>query len=230
MPDSSGFSDGHFSELARMLRSRLVWVRHPAVEELAGIDFEQIERPPQLRLLLAAMNAPELRDKARDSLTRVLSGIIAEDLKQIGFGERQMLRAAVKTSSPLLHPDFLIAVSHTFDRLGDTEAIPTLEHLVDRSTIAKPVQRTPLPWTVGVYAPPEPAEPSEAEKTEMRRVRSAAHVACERLRLLAETPTPGGALLHPASAPEPDELLRPAGNPATDSSLLLRLPHHHDEQ
>jgi hypothetical protein len=113
MPTGERFTSNHMEQLARHLRSHLSWVRQPTVEELAEVDFEQFERPPQLSLLIAALNAPELRDRSRDSLARVLRGLEAEDLQRFGPDERRMLRESIKWSKPYLHADYLVEVAHT---------------------------------------------------------------------------------------------------------------------
>ena len=56
----------------------------------------------------------------------------------------------------------------------------------------------------------------------MRQVRTAAHAALERLKLLAEKQPAEPTLLRPASRPESDQLLRPAGPATTPTDLLLR--------
>lgn len=220
MDDDSGFPDDHVAELTRRLHSRLGWVRHPAVEELADVDFEPFEQPPRLALL-AAMNAPELRDRARDSLARVLRAMEPDDLRQIGPEERRILRASIKWSRPQAHADYLVEVAQMLLRLGDTDAIHVLDNLVERSTIRQYMVEEYHKGQGTTRRVERSFRGSHAEEREVRRVRSAAHVACERLRLLGKKLAPGGTLLHPASAPESEELLRPAGNPAVDPSHLL---------
>jgi hypothetical protein len=118
-----------------MLRSRAGWTRHPAVEELADLDFEQLDRPPQLALLVAALNAPELRGRARDSLARVLRGLDDEQLEQIGREGRRQLRASIKPCKPHVHAEFLVEVARALLRLEDVAAVPDLDRLVVDSTI-----------------------------------------------------------------------------------------------
>src|SRR5437868_1110777 len=53
-------------DLTGRLRSHVGWIRSRAAAELRETDFEEFERPPRTSLLLAALNAPALRDRARD--------------------------------------------------------------------------------------------------------------------------------------------------------------------
>ena len=204
------------------LRSRFAWTRAQAVEELVEVDFERLERPPQVSLLLAAMNAPELRDKAPESLTRVLRGLEPEEHDLIDHDARHSLRKSIRLSKPHRHADFLVEVSSCLLRLRDFEAIPLLENLVERCIIRQHMaEKHGRGWGTtrnierGFRGYP-------AEEHDVRRVRSAAHVACERLKLMAETAAAGGTLLHPELRPDPEDLLRPAIHSHSDPEHLLR--------
>jgi len=217
---SSG--DWDIVNLVRVLGHRAPWIRRPAVEALLNADFEEFERPPRLDVLLGAMNAPELRDRARDSITRVLRGMAHGDPAYIGSEERRALRSAINLSRPQTHADFLVEASNTLLRIRDTEAIPVLEKLVERTTIRQYVAEEYRPRQGTTRRLARSFEGTPAEEHDVRRVRSAAHVACERLKLIAEKGATFADLLHPAMAPEEDALLRPAGCHESDPDHLLR--------
>ena len=218
------FTQEQILDLTLRLRSRWAWARGRAAYELADADFEQLERPPRLGLLLAALHAKALRGKAEESLARVLRGLDEDELAMLGGKERQTLRRLLSEPKPYLHSDFLIAVVHVLVRLEDMDSLSDLERLVERSTISQYVTRERRGyWTRGLNKEiVRSFEGTYDEEHSMRRVRSAANVACEQLRRLAEQPELGTTLLHPASSPESEELLRPATTFNSEPDRLLR--------
>jgi hypothetical protein len=222
------FTEEQIADLTNQLRSG--WVRGRTVKALADTDFEQFEQPLRMAFLLAALNATALRDRARDSLARVLRGLDDAELASLGPEERLALRRSLELARPHLHADFLVAVANTLLHIGDTNAVRDLERLVQRSTISseKSVQAD------GDYGPVitkwvRTFEGRWDEERDMSRVRTAAHVACERLKLLAEQATSDGNLLHAASAPESEQLVRPASAGRREPEDLLRPePGPHD--
>jgi hypothetical protein len=196
------FTEEHIATLTGQLRSRRGRAR--AVGELASADFEQFERPPRVALLLAALNAPVLRDRARDSLVRALWGLDDADLERLGEKERSALRNSLTLAIPHLHADYLVAAVKILRRLNDTEAIHDLEQLIEHLKVSSDQA---LSWE---------------EYTAENRVRTAANVACKRLKLLAEQMVPTATLLRPAPAPGQEELLRPASSGRSNPDELLR--------
>jgi hypothetical protein len=203
-------------DLTNRLNSHLPWVRSSAAAELVGVDFEQLERPPQVSLLLATLNVTELRHKAMDSLTRVLTHPDNLTPAQIGSQECAALRAALDSTRPDREARFQAAAAHALLAVGDTNAIRVLKRLVRRTDafirfMSGNSGRDMRVWSV------------EARASDVRHARTTAFVAYERLRLLAEVPAPGGTLLRRASAPEKEnKLLRPAAASQSDPRRLLR--------
>jgi hypothetical protein len=213
------FTEEQIAELTNQLRSRSRGVRDRATFRLAGVDLEQFERPPRVSLLLAALNSQELQDRARDSLARVLRGLDDAKLLRLGQDERNALRQSINLRKPHRHAEFLVEVVRTLLHLGDTGAILGLERLVERSAIRKKWS-TPLRYDSSHIM--TTFEGAYDEEHAMHRVHNAAHTACERLRLLAEKVAQGATLLHPASAPEDEQLVRPASTSTSDPDQLLR--------
>jgi len=220
--ETRAFTSEYIADLADRLRDRLWWVRNRAAHELTDIDLEQFERPPRLGLLLAALNAPALRVRAQESLTRVLRGLNAEELTRVGEQECHNVRQCLDLDKPHLHADFLIAVVHFLVRLEDTGAKPGLNRLLARTTISSYKIRLPAGTGIVQERTVRTFEGTREEEHNLRRVRSAAHVACEQLRRLADSADPAKNLLQPAFPPEPQQLLRPASTATSDPDTLLR--------
>lgn len=222
MATDNAFTEEQIAGLTNALRGRSGRSRSRAVADLAGVDFERFERQPQVALLLAAMNAPALRDRARDSLARVLSGLDDSEIARLHPEERLALRHSLALAKPYLHADFLLAAVHTLFQLGDVDALPDLERLIERATITKTTTRK-ITLGYGIESQISYSFQGTPEEVHaMNRVRTAAHVACERLRLLAEQMAPAAKLLRPAVAPAPEQLVRPASATCSDSEHLVR--------
>ncbi len=220
--ENRAFTAEYIADLADRLRDRLWWVRNRAAHDLTDIDLEQFERPPRLGLLLAALNAPTLRVRAQESLTRVLRGLDDDELARIGEQDCHHLRQCLDLGKPHLHADFLIAVVRVLVRLEDRGAKPGLDRLLERTTISSYKIRLPAGTGIVQERTVRTFEGTIEEEHNLRRVRSAAHVACEQLRRLADCAAPARILLQPAFPPEPEELLRPASITASDPETLLR--------
>jgi hypothetical protein len=158
---------------------------------------------------------------------RVLADVENIDPEQFGPLERWSLRTSLDRESPHRHADFLIAVARTLLYIEDVVSVPHLEKLVERSTVSKKYVREAGDLYSGEtrLAPVFKGTPEEAEQ--MRRVRSAANVACERLKMLAEKAAPSATLLRPVN-PE-TKLLRPASASRSQADHLLR-PRKPDDE
>lgn len=209
------------------LNSRWCWVGRRAAADLVETNLDQLEGLSSIDLLVSAVRFPAIRARALGSLGRRLSVLNDEQFKDLSGNTRVAIRRSIGFAAPLRDADFLVSVSKFLLRHSDVDAIPYLELLVECSTIKRQYEYRAYGRGVLAKEYVSSFDGSRDDQLEMNRVRAAAHVALERLRLLARKNQTCTDLLRPALAPDADRLMRPASNKESKSAHLVRLPTDH---
>jgi hypothetical protein len=185
---------GMFAAAPRRYRRLLTGLSRVDDIRAAGplIDALDITRP-----WLMGAERPDIavQNAAKVALTRILPRLTRSDAGQVSSGQQSVLSSKLYGGNSDLDFDFLLAILHALEKVGDSEAMTAVAF-----------------WTRAY---------SQDEKVKLLR---AAAIMCQKaLQVRAVQEKKAGTLLRPAEPEPPGVLLRAAaGVPTSEESTLVR--------